>query len=145
MREKNKISDSEYSAVHHWLKKNFGVASKCESNLCYGGSTRFDWAKKRGKSYTRNRKNFWMLCKSCHGFYDVTDMSRKLSRDNNQNTKKTACKYGHPFTSENTRIRTDNGRWRSCRECGRIAGRKYRLERKQRKAKLLALLPESDK
>lgn len=47
------------------------------------------------------------------------------SRDSNQNTGKTHCKYGHEFTPENTIFRTSpNGRpARRCRECRRSRGR----------------------
>lgn len=45
----------------------------------------------------------------------------------NQNTNKTNCKYGHPFSAENTRVsvRTDGNKntRRACRECARAAVR----------------------
>jgi hypothetical protein len=54
----------------------------------------------------------------------------------NHNANKTHCKYGHPFTPENT-MRTKQGHWnkRRCRICHREDSRawgKYKRRRKSR-------------
>ncbi len=59
-----------YKALHRWLKDNFGKANKCENPECEGKSKLFEWAKLKGKKYSHNRKNFQMLCRSCHRKYD---------------------------------------------------------------------------
>ena len=47
--------------------------------------------------------------------------------EKNVNRLKTQCKYGHEFTTENTRIRP-NGH-RSCRTCLRALNRKYKAQK----------------
>lgn len=54
------------------------------------------------------------------------------SRENNlnpyaQNAAKTACKHGHPFDEENTRltIHKDGRLYRHCKACGRINANKW--------------------
>lgn len=60
-----------YYAVHDWLYVNFGKANKCEQ--C-GSTERVQWSKLKGKSYERERKNFWQLCSLCHIEYDKTSI-----------------------------------------------------------------------
>lgn len=64
------VTSSEYSAVHYWMKSNYGKASKCESGTCTKKSKTFQWALLRGKTYCRKRENFMELCGSCHLKYD---------------------------------------------------------------------------
>ena len=72
---------TEYQAIHHWLKINYGRASKCESKECVGKSQNYQWAKKTGKVYARRRSHFLQLCRSCHSKYDFTEeMRRKISK-----------------------------------------------------------------
>jgi hypothetical protein len=49
---------------------------------CEGKSIWFDWAKKEGKKYERNRDNFLRLCRSCHRRYDLTPEKRKKAIKN---------------------------------------------------------------
>ena len=75
-----KVSASEYTNIHAWLRKNFGSAKECEGDQCKGKSLTFEWALKRGEKYEKNRDNFLRLCKSCHCIYDQNpDTSRKRS------------------------------------------------------------------
>ena len=46
-----------------------------------------------------------------------------------ENSQKTYCKNGHPFTEANTQIYGPG--WRHCRECGRQANRRQYQRRKQ--------------
>jgi len=52
-----------------------------------------------------------------------------------RNARKTHCKHGHEFTSENTYSRRDrgNGRYRECKECRRDATRRWQAREAQRK------------
>lgn len=59
-----------YWGVHHWLRKTFGKANKCEGERCRNNSSNYQWAKLKNKGYERNRDNFIMLCRSCHSLYD---------------------------------------------------------------------------
>jgi len=69
---KIKSGTSEYASIHHWLRKNYGRADKCELKSCSKRVPRFAWALKNGCEYERKRKNFMMLCNSCHAIYDET-------------------------------------------------------------------------
>ena len=60
-----------YRGLHHWMKKEFGKAFKCE----FCGKTRttpksIQWANKTGK-YLRDRNDWLELCASCHKKYDL--------------------------------------------------------------------------
>lgn len=59
-----------YKALHRWLKDNFGKANKCENPKCPKKSQKFEWSLIKGKEYSHRRKNFRMLCRSCHCKYD---------------------------------------------------------------------------
>lgn len=62
---------------HTWLYKNYGKANKCENALCKGKSMWFDWAKKTECEYEKKRENYWMLCRSCHRQYDMTEEKKQ--------------------------------------------------------------------
>jgi hypothetical protein len=81
---KIEIGSAEYIAIHHWLKFNFGIASKCENLTCsYKNPKRFEWALKKGFVYARSRESFAQLCKSCHIKYDwKKDTSLKIAKIN---------------------------------------------------------------
>lgn len=71
-----------YVAYHVWMRNNYGNASKCEYPGCKRYTKYFEWALLKGKKYEHKRENYWMLCKSCHTKYDLTDEARqKLFRD----------------------------------------------------------------
>lgn len=66
-----------YSQKHRWLRNTFGKADKCENRekqvldfICEGKLLFFHWAKKKEHEYTRNREDYYKLCKSCHFRYD---------------------------------------------------------------------------
>lgn len=60
-----------YKAIHNWLHTRFGSANRCENIRCSKKSKSFQWAKLRKKRYERKRRNYWMLCYSCHKKYDI--------------------------------------------------------------------------
>lgn len=65
-----------YWGIHQWLRKHYGSANKCESQMigieCGGKSETFNWSKLQNKQYERKRENFIQLCRSCHNKYDMT-------------------------------------------------------------------------
>ena len=62
------IGKSEHSKIHCWLRNNYGNADKCVH--CNGNKSLYEYALKHGFKYEKNRKNFIMLCRSCHRKYD---------------------------------------------------------------------------
>ena len=72
-----KGDDASYYAIHIWLKNNYGKANKCENPSCEKKSKRFEWALLKNKIHSHNRKNYWMLCKSCHTRYDEINIGNK--------------------------------------------------------------------
>lgn len=65
-----KGNGASYSAIHKWLKKNYGPAYKCENKTCLGKSNIFQYALKHNYKYIHDRKSYVMLCVSCHKYYD---------------------------------------------------------------------------
>lgn len=76
-----------YGSVHDWIKSQLGSATKCENPDCsYPRKTKngilsypkvFDWALKKGRSYTdRKKDSFIQLCRSCHQRYDYSEDKR---------------------------------------------------------------------
>ena len=49
---------SKYTKIHSWLRKTFGLATKCESKNCKKVSTFYEYALKQGKEYCYKRANF---------------------------------------------------------------------------------------
>lgn len=75
------ITINEYAAIHYWLKKNYGVAVKCENEKCPNKQSRFEWALKKDKKYEYKRENYIQLCRSCHNKYDQSpDFGEKMSK-----------------------------------------------------------------
>lgn len=119
------ITRSAYSAIHHWLKYHYGVATKCEGDKCLGFSKKYQWAKKRGVLYDYKRENFIQLCRSCHSRYDFTEESIQKMRESNPNTHKKVCINGHSLADA---YKLDG--WRECRTCRKL--RKQTKEAKER-------------
>jgi len=60
-----------YSALHHWIMRNYGKPNTCEHCGRTGLKGKFiDWANKSGK-YLRDLSDWMTLCKSCHKIYDL--------------------------------------------------------------------------
>ena len=71
----------DHSTLHHWLRRNYGRANKCENQSCPQISLMFDYALKRGCEYRKNIENFLQLCRSCHLKYDYTEeRKRKIGK-----------------------------------------------------------------
>ena len=58
--------------IHRWMDYNYGRPKLCEGEVCSGKSDIFEWALKKGKTYTHDRDAFLRLCRSCHRKYDLT-------------------------------------------------------------------------
>jgi hypothetical protein len=63
-----KSESDNYSTIHKWLVREYGKATRCENKKCDHKSKIFEWANIKG--IKRERKNFIMLCKSCHMRFD---------------------------------------------------------------------------
>lgn len=65
----------KYSAVHFWLRDNYGKAVKCENcgleNIPQGKQKYFEWANISGE-YKRDRSDWRQLCIPCHRRYDMS-------------------------------------------------------------------------
>jgi hypothetical protein len=64
------------NALHNWIRKNFGRAIKCERCGCVENK-RYDWSNKDHK-YSRNRKDWQMMCRGCHQKYDYKFLNRTI-------------------------------------------------------------------
>lgn len=71
------------SAIHKWINKWHGRASKCESKTHNPNikAKKYDWALKHGKEYKKDIKVFFQLCRSCHVKYDYTEERREKTRE----------------------------------------------------------------
>lgn len=87
------ISKNEHTKYHKHLKRKFGKACKCENINCQSINTkRFEWAKRKDRSYTSDADDYIQLCPSCHRKYDFNeDIREKLKSkkrgENNNNSK----------------------------------------------------------
>jgi len=60
-----KGKSAKYQALHSWLRKKNGKAYKCENKNCNKKSKTFEWANVSGE-YSRYKKDYAQLCRSCH-------------------------------------------------------------------------------
>lgn len=82
----NKIFEYEgkqynYGHAHYWVKSRYGVANHCDNPNCLQASTTFQWSN-ISHEYKLNRDDWQQLCRSCHAAFDMTDLSREVSRKN---------------------------------------------------------------
>lgn len=79
-----KGSGVSYSGLHHWIKRELGLATKCENKACVyprlnaDGKlmykpTKYEWANV-SKKYKRDVKDFISLCASCHQKWDLNHL-----------------------------------------------------------------------
>lgn len=64
------VTQKEYIEAHKFLRESYGPANFCENLECTKDSTRYEWALKHGYKHEKNRDNYQMLCRTCHGKYD---------------------------------------------------------------------------
>lgn len=111
------ISNSEYQAIHYWLRHRFRKTGFCEEckKAC-----RTHWANISGE-YHRERDDFREICSSCHKLFDGAE-----ARGNSLaaiNKAKTHCIHGHAFDVKNTRLWHGH---RFCIKCQRAAHLRHR-------------------
>lgn len=70
-----KGTEIKHSQYHMWLQEHYGKASCCENKNCKKISNTFDWALKTEKEYSRNREDYFQLCRSCHRLYDLNKIT----------------------------------------------------------------------
>lgn len=102
-----------YAAAHSWIKKYNGNAKKCENReynvlyfSCSNKSNNFQWAKKKGRRYSRDIDDYYQLCVSCHSKYDAPKLRKcKLDNCDRKRRRYEYCekhgirfkKYGSPY------------------------------------------------
>ena len=64
-----KWTDLTLTGKHKRIRREWGLAYECEGNNCRKQSKVFDWANISGK-YRKSRKDWIMLCRSCHILFD---------------------------------------------------------------------------
>lgn len=67
-----KGDEVSYSALHMWIKLNWGKADRCEfclRTMKPGEERKFEWSNISGK-YRRERDDWQMLCARCHREFD---------------------------------------------------------------------------
>src|SRR3990167_1180631 len=68
-----------YSALHHWIRKQFGKPERCAhcgKNGKFVGKVRKTWSiqwANKGK-YTRSIFDYFGLCARCHSYFDNKDV-----------------------------------------------------------------------
>lgn len=66
------MTEKEYFSIHGWLRRNL-VKIKCCSHCKTTTAKKYDWALRKGFTYTKNKDAFIELCRSCHLNYDYTE------------------------------------------------------------------------
>lgn len=63
-----KGNSKSYEAIHEWIRRKYGKASKCE--ICKTTKkVRFEWSNNDGR-YEKDIKTWRQLCQSCHRKHD---------------------------------------------------------------------------
>lgn len=74
-----KGDEAKYSAIHMWIRKKLGTATKCE-DCGIKGRSRYHWHC-INKKYNRNLNNYVQLCPVCHKKrHKIEDSQRKVSK-----------------------------------------------------------------
>lgn len=114
-----KGTETEYKALHNWVRSQLGEPSKCEKCQTTQ-SKRFEWANKSGK-YLRDITDWIRLCTPCH-----------LRMDRGRNYwKDEFCKHGHRLTIDNLYLKKHKqlrGGYLECRTCREEYRVKWRLK-----------------
>lgn len=80
-----KGDDVGYYTLHAWLTEHFGSPAKCEKCGKIGekvnGRWNIEWASKDNKTYSRKRKDYLGMCRSCHLKHDYKLGAREGVKD----------------------------------------------------------------
>lgn len=87
---KEPITRKEYYRIHHWLRRFYGKACKCQHPDCTGKSDKYEWALNNDFEYDFKVENFLQMCTSCHRNYDMTQ-----EKKDNISKARTGIKYTH--------------------------------------------------
>lgn len=109
---KFKGTESEYTSLHAWVRRQLGTPSFCVDCGATEGK-RFQWSNISGE-YHRELSDWQRLCQGCHLLRDRGNMCRKGL---------------HELTEENSYMHPGVGR--RCRECKRQYRADYRRRNKK--------------
>jgi hypothetical protein len=90
---KEKAKEYSYDYIHKWIRNTYGNANKCENEKCSKKSNIYEYAMINSSLLQKDRKNFKMLCRSCHRNYDknfgnIGDLVRgKPAHNKNKNSR----------------------------------------------------------
>lgn len=70
---------NKYMSTHSWIARHYGRANSCSNNPQHTGPN-FQWANVTGV-YEKDVDNFKQLCRSCHAKLDMTEHSRRVSKE----------------------------------------------------------------
>lgn len=87
-----KGEEVSYSGIHHWIKRELGLASRCMNLDCVyprlnadgvlmKKPKKFEWAN-ISKEYKREKEDFISLCASCHQLWDLGKKEIKYEKRN---------------------------------------------------------------
>ena len=68
---------AELIKFHHWIKKTYGKAKRCQNKYCLKTSVNYHWANVSDK-YKRDKKDWLELCASCHKVFDCKKRRFKI-------------------------------------------------------------------
>lgn len=92
------VTTQSYYRIHRILCAKYGKAKKCEFSDTHIGK-RYEYALKKGCTYSEDIQDYIQLCPSCHRKYDITDEIRKkmsASRSGRPNPKLSEKMKGVP-------------------------------------------------
>lgn len=82
-------SNIGYNSLHKWISRNFGKPKYCEFCKMVGKKNgrnwNIDWANVNS-NYTRDRKDWLGLCRSCHFNFDKNKVNKKTIYIGNHKT-----------------------------------------------------------
>lgn len=120
-----KGTNTEYAALHAWVRKNKGRASFCSDRGANEKHLRYEWANVSHK-YKKDVDDYISLCRPCHFKYD-----RKTPADYWHDEY---CVHGHRLTVDNLYLhpekRTHVGHFLVCKRCSEESRIKNRLKGK---------------
>lgn len=108
---KFKGTNSEYTMLHSWVRKQLGTPQHCVKCLSKSPRRWYDWANISGE-YHKDLTDWIRVCRPCH---KIMDRNAPLGiRDNY-----TVCIHGHNLSGSNLYVRPNGVR--ECRICKRKA------------------------
>lgn len=96
MARKGNLTESQYVAVHMWVRRHHGTEQKCDN--CKTTENRmYHWANISG-TYKREREDWLRLCVPCHKNNDILALGGKIkARPTKEQPKKTCIECKKEF------------------------------------------------